>query len=332
MKYFITGATGFLGGEIAQQLERAGHEVIALVRTPSKAGALRDLGVTLAEGDITDKESMRAPMTGVDGVFHAAAWYKVGVRDTSLAHAINVGGTRNVLELMKELGTPRGVYTSTLAVFSDTRGQKPDESYRFEGKHMSKYDETKARAHYEVAEPMIREGLPLIIIQPGVIYGPGDISTMGGARLMYLKGQLPLVPAQTAFCWTHVADSARGHILAMEKGVPGETYILAGPCHTFTEMMDMAEEMTGIRAPRLRPGPGMMKAMAAFMGAVGAIIPLPESYASESLRTSAGTTYFGNDAKARRELGWDARPLREGMHETLSAEMKLAGVKPKKDM
>src|SRR5690242_13065569 len=101
MMYFVTGATGFLGGEIVRQLRAAGHDVIALVRTPSKAGALRELGVTLAEGDIIEKESMRAPMTGVDGVYHAAAWYKVGARDSSMAENINIGGTRNVLELMK---------------------------------------------------------------------------------------------------------------------------------------------------------------------------------------------------------------------------------------
>jgi len=332
MKYFITGATGFLGGEIARQLREAGHEVIALVRTPSKAGALRDLGVSLADGDITDKESMRAPMSGVDGVFHAAAWYKVGVRDKSMAETINVGGTRNVLELMKELGTPKGVYTSTDAVFSDTKGVLVDEAYRFDGKHITEYDRTKWKAHYEVALPMMQAGLPLVIVQPGVIYGPGDTSAMGAARLQYLKGTLPVVPAQTAFCWTHVEDSARGHILAMEKGKVGESYILSGPCHKFSEMLDLAETITGIPAPRMRPSPGMMRAMASLMDVVGAVIPLPETYAGESLRDTAGVTYLGSDEKARRELGWNPRSLEEGLRQTLTEEMKMLGVKARKQM
>ena len=129
MKYFVTGATGFIGGRVARQLLAAGHEVIMLARTPAKAQALVALGVKVHAGDITDKESLRTPMTGVGGIFHIAAWYKVGARDTSQAEPINVGGTRNVLEMMQELGIPKGVYTSTLTVFSDTRGQMVDERY-----------------------------------------------------------------------------------------------------------------------------------------------------------------------------------------------------------
>src|ERR1041384_3873266 len=107
MKYFVTGATGFLGGVLARQLVAAGHQAIALVRTPAKAEALRALGVTLAAGDITYPASLRAPMTGVDGVFHCAAWYKIGV-DPREAERINVDGTRNVLEAMRDLRVPKG--------------------------------------------------------------------------------------------------------------------------------------------------------------------------------------------------------------------------------
>jgi nucleoside-diphosphate-sugar epimerase len=108
MKYFVTGTTGFLGGRVARQLLATGHEVIALARMPSRAQELVALGVKVHAGDITDKESLRTPMTGVDGIFHIAAWYKVGARETSQAEPINVGGTRNVLEMMQELDIPPG--------------------------------------------------------------------------------------------------------------------------------------------------------------------------------------------------------------------------------
>src|SRR5688572_1566143 len=101
MRYFLTGATGFVGGAIARQLREAGHEVRALVRTPAKARDLAAIGVELHSGDITDKASMRGPMTGVDGVYHVAGWYKVGVPDRAAAVAINIDGTRLVLELMR---------------------------------------------------------------------------------------------------------------------------------------------------------------------------------------------------------------------------------------
>ncbi len=330
MKYFLTGATGFIGGNLARQLVQAGHEVRTLVRTPGKAQDLIDLGIQVHQGDITDKESMRAPMTNVDGVFHVAAWYKIGARDKSQAERINVQGTRNVLELMKELGVARGVYTSTIAVFSDTHGQAVDETYRFDGKPLTEYDRVKWLAHYEVAEPMIKQGLPLVIVLPGLVYGPGDTSLVRKTLIQYLRGRLPMLPQKTALCWAPVEDTARGHILAMEKGKPGESYILAGPVHTLIEALDMAERITGIPAPHLHTPPGLMKLMSALSGVVEPILPLPEVYTAEALRSFAGVTYLGSNAKAKRELGYTVRPLEEGLRETLLHEMKLLGLEPKR--
>lgn len=322
MKYFITGATGFIGGRVAQQLVAAGHEVVALVRSTSKAGELAKLGVLLAEGDITDKESMRQPMTGVDGVFHIAAWYKIGERDKSIAERINVGGTRNVLELMKELDIPKGVYTSTVAVNSNTDGKVVDERYRFTGPHLSEYDLTKWRAHYEIALPMMEAGLPLVIVQPGVTYGPGDTSAIAEVLQQYLNGKLPMVPDKTAYCWAHVDDTARGHIQAMERGKVGESYFLTGPIHTLFDALQIAESITGIKAPRLKAAPGMLLALSSLMSLVEKVIPISGQYSSETLRVSAGATYLGTSAKAERELGFTVRPLAEGLRETLDALIK----------
>ena len=266
MKYFLTGATGFLGSQVARQLLAAGHSVNALVRTPAKAAGLAALGAALFAGDITDKDSLREPMTGTDGVFHIAAWYKIGARDKTEASRINIDGTRNVLEAMRDLGIRKGVYTSTLAIWSDTHGMKPDESYRYSGPHISEYDRTKAAAH-AVAEGFIREGLPLVIVQPGVIYGPGDTSSLHTAIGQYLTGKLPMIPSRTTFCWAYVDDVARGHLLAMEKGKPGESYIIAGPCHTVSEFFEMAEAITGVKAPRMRAAPGLMRATSGLAGA-----------------------------------------------------------------
>ncbi len=329
MKYFVTGATGFIGGEVVRQLIAAGHTVVAVVRSPEKAQALTNLGVEIHQGDITDKASLRAPMTGADGVFHIAAWYKLGARDTSVAEKINVQGTRNVLELMQELNIPKGVYTSTVAVFSDTRGKVVDETYQFSGKHISEYDRTKWAAHYEVALPMIKAGLPLVIVLPGAVYGPGDTSLIGETFTQYLKGKLPMLPKQTTFCWSHVEDTARGHLLAMEKGTPGESYIIAGPCHTFEATFEIAATITDIPAPRLRIPPAAIKSMAALMGVIGKVVPLPPTYTAETLRVTAGATYTASNAKARRDLGFDPRPLDEGLRPTLLAEMERLGIQKK---
>ncbi len=325
MRYFVTGATGFVGGRVVRQLVDSGHEVVAVARNPDKAQDLAALGVTLARGDVTDKESMRAPMTGADGVFHIAGWYKIGVKDKRDGERINIGGTRNVLELMRELGIPRGVYTSTLAVFSDTHGRLVDETYRYDGPHLSEYDRTKWVAHYEVAEPMIAAGLPLVIVQPGLIYGPGDTSSVRTTLLQYLQRKLPMIPTRTAFCWAHVDDIARGHILAMERGRPGESYIIAGPPHTLVDALQLAVSITGVPGPRIHVPPAGMKATAALMSVVERAVPVPDEYSAEYLRVNAGTTYLGDNAKARRELGYAPRPLRDGLAETLQHEMRLLG-------
>jgi len=329
MKFFLTGATGFIGGRLLRQLLAAGHEVTALVRDPGLARGPALPRVTMAAGDITDAASVRRAMVGADGVFHLAAWYKVGARDRSMAERINVGGTRHVLEAMRDLGVPRGVYTSTLAVFSDTGGRVVDETYRHRGGWLSEYERTKAAAHYDVALPMIERGLPLVIAQPGVNYGPGDTSSVRTVLIQYLTRRLPMVPRGTAYCWAHVDDTARGHVLCLERGRPGETYIIGGPVHTLIEALETAERLTGIPAPRLRPGPGVVRALAAVMGMVERVVPLPETMTGEGLISIAGVTYTASNEKARRELGYAPRPLDVGLRETLDHEIGRLGLAPR---
>ena len=326
MKYLVTGASGFIGGCLARQLVRDGHEVAALVRNPGAAGDLEAAGVSIHQGDVRDKPSLRAPMSGIDGLFHLAAWYRIGVNDRGEAYRINVEGTRNVLETARELGVPRIVYTSTVAVSSDTGGRLVDEGFRHQGPWLTRYERTKWMAHYQVARPMAEGGLPLVILQPGVVYGPGDPSAIGTAFRQYLRGRLPVTPQRTAFCWAHLEDTAAAHRLAMERGRLGESYIVAGPVHTFREVFELAERLTGIPAPRIHPGPSAMKSAAALTKILGAVIPLPSAYSAESLNIMAGTTYIGNNRKARRELGFTPRSLAEGLRETLRYEMKRLGL------
>lgn len=317
MKYFVTGATGFVGGELVKHLRQAGHEVVALVRNPDKAKHLEALGITLAKGDVTDQASMRAPMQGCDGVYHVAGWYKLGGRNIAEGQAINVDGTRNVLELMAELGIPKGVYTSTLAVNSNTHGASPDETYHFNGKHLSAYDRTKAEAHH-VAESFIKKGLPLVVVMPGLIYGPEGTSMSDDALRDYLRGRLPMIPKVTGFAWAHVDDVVQGHILAMEKAAPGSTYIICGPNHTFEEGLQIAREVSGKRMPLVVP-PWMLLVSSWISASVEWLIPLPDMYRSETLKVQAGTTYYGDNSKAKRELGFNPRPLKEGLKQTFDA-------------
>ncbi len=319
MKYFVTGATGFLGGRIASMLRELDHKVVALVRNPEKAVDLKKQGVEIVQGDITVKESMRDAMNGVDGVFHVAAWYKIGAKDKSPAKLVNVTGTRNVLELMKELEIPKGVYTSTLTINSDTKGTVADETYKFNGKHISEYDKTKAEAH-KVACEFIKQGLPLVILMPGLIYGPNGTSLSDESLRMFLRKRLPMIPSKSAYNWAHVDDVAGIHIKAMEKAEPGSVYMVGGPIHTLTEAFEIAHKITGIRKPFTVPYQ-LLKLTRIFSLLVEKIIPLPPMYTSEALRVQAGVTYLGNSNKAKVELGYNPRNLSEGLKETLLYEL-----------
>jgi nucleoside-diphosphate-sugar epimerase len=221
-----------------------------------------------------------------------------------MAERINVEGTRNVLETMRDLDVPRGVYTSTLAVFSDTRGEKPDESYTFAGTHLTEYDRTKWLAHYRVALPQISAGLPLTIVQPGVVYGPGDRSLIHDAFVQLLRERLRFVPTGTAYCWAYVEDVARGHILAMERGKPGESYIESGPAYSLIDVFNLAAQLAGVRPPPFHAPSWLLRFAALMLRPATAHLNRPSSFHPETLRASSGATYLGDDAKARQDLGF----------------------------
>lgn len=333
MHYFVTGATGYIGSRLAQRLVEDNHQVTALVRDPAKATTLAEQGVRLVQGDITQKESMRAAMAGseeanlegakVDGVFHLAAMYALGQQDNHRMQAVNVEGTRNVLELAQECGIARVVYTSTATVFSNTHGQVVDETYHhaYEDGFVNEYERSKWLAHYHVAQPMMQAGLPLIIVMPSLVYGEDDSSAIGNMLRQYLQGNLHFSPKHCAYSWAHVEDVVNGHILAMEKGTLGQEYILSGVNASLESVLELAQAITGIPAPRLRLSPSMMRATEKLAHLANAFYPLSTSYHPEVLRSTAGVTYLSSHAKASTALGYEVRSLREGLRTVLEHEL-----------
>lgn len=324
MEYFITGATGFIGGHLAHQLLDDGHDVVALARSPADATDLEAAGATVVEGDITEKETLRDPMEGVDGIFHVAGWYDVGATDPSLGDRINVEDTRNVLDVMASLDVPKGVYTSTLAVNSDTGGDVVDEAYHYTGPHLTAYDRTKWEAHYDVVEPRVADGLPLVTVMPGLVYGPGDTSVFGDALRAYLAGDLPVIPREVAYSPGHVVDIARAHVRAMERGTAGESYIVGGEPTTLVALFDIVADIAD-RAPPRAVSPAIFGALAPVADLLGRILTLPKEYRAERLRVLAGVTYLGDNSKAKDELGLEHRPLRDGLEETVAYEQAQLG-------
>lgn len=317
MKAFVTGGSGFIGRHLIRQLVDKGYEVHALARSAESMAMVRSLGALPVPGDIHDVESMRPAMQGSDVLFHAAAWFKFGGPDGINAEVTNVSGTRKVLRLAHDLGIPKIIYVSSIAVFGNTKGHLADENYFNAGPFPTEYERTKWLAHYKVAIPLIEKGAPIIIAMPGGVYGPGDTNIIAQQMRLFFRG-LPLIPApETTLTFAHVDDVAAGLILLAEKGRIGESYILAGPAVPLGELVEFWAYLTGKPAPALRVPAGILKSLSPLFGVLQPALNLPSVFAQETV-SALGGTFIASSQKARTELGWQTRPLQNGMLETFA--------------
>jgi nucleoside-diphosphate-sugar epimerase len=320
MKAFITGATGFVGGRLAERLRERGDDVVCLVRSPQKAAKLESLGCTPVAGDLRDEDAIRKGMEGCDAVFHVAADYRVGLKKTSHDSMTdtNVGGTTRVLDAAAATPTVKKVvYVSSLVVNGNTRGQVVDESYEHPGDgYTSHYEKTKLEAH-RVADEKAAAGVPVVIVQPGSIYGKGDESVTGGIIRDAARGKLPMVSfADAGFTMVHVDDVVDGILAAYEKGRVGESYHLGGERVTMRQLVEAAAEAGGKKPPRINLPPVMVKMSVPIAPLVTKAMGLPPNL-KELISSSDGVTFWGSHDKAAAELGYSPRDLRTGLKETV---------------
>jgi len=317
MKAFVTGGTGFIGKQLVRKLRERGDEVVALVRTPSKA---TDLDAEIVQGDLSDEDAIRKGVQGCDSVFHVGATYKVGIPKTEHAamYDANVKGTERVIDNAVEAGVQRIVYVSTGNVYGNTRGQVVDETYvrPQPPDFLSYYDETKYLAHQAALE-RIKAGAPLIIAQPGGVYGPGDPSELGNMIDQARTGKLKLrLFPDAGFNFIYVDDVADGLLLVHDKGRIGEAYNIAGEKATMGDLVDKTCELVGRKPPKATMPPAMMKMAIPIGPVVGKIMGFPPNL-GELIKTSDGVTFWMTDQKARDELGFAPRDLDSGLRQTL---------------
>jgi len=323
VKVFVTGGTGFIGGEVVRQLRDRDDEVVCLVRNPEKGQKAAALGCELVSGDLGDAEAIRKGMEGCDAVVHAAAMYEVGIpaKQRPAMWEANVAGTERVLKAALEAKVPKVVYVSTVGVFGNTHRQVVDESYEHPGKEFtSYYEETKLEAH-RIAKRMIADqGLPGLIVQPGGVYGPGDTSQVADLLEQFLAGKLPLMPfPELGICLSHVEDVAAGILLALDKGELGETYVISGPVTTMREAIETVAAATGRKAPKRAMPVGLLKAMTPIGPLVGKLMGQPPNL-RELISSADGVTFWASHEKASRELGYSPRGMEEGLRQTLEAD------------
>jgi nucleoside-diphosphate-sugar epimerase len=323
VKVFVTGGTGFIGGEIVRQLRDRGDEVVCLVRSPGKATKLRELGCELASGKLSDEAAIRQGMNGCDAVIHAAAMYEVGIpaEQRPAMREANVAGTERVMKAALEEKVPRIVYVSTVGIFGNTHKQVVDETYENpETDFTSYYEETKLEAHKLVQRMIDEQELPAIIVQPGGVYGPGDTSQVADLLEQFFAGKLPLVPfPEFGLCLTHVEDISCGVLLALHRGGLGETYVISGPVTTMRETIETVAKVSGRRAPKRDLPTVLMKAMVPIGPLVGKVMGQPPNL-RELISSADGVTFWAGYDKAQRELGYSPRGLEVGLRQTLEAD------------
>jgi dihydroflavonol-4-reductase len=326
VRVFVTGGTGFIGGEVVRQLRARGDEVACLARDPEKAKAVEALGCDIVSGDLGDAAAIRAGMEGRDAVIHAAAMYEVGIPASQrpAMRETNVAGTERVLRAALDAAVPKVVYVSTVGVFGNTHHRVVDESYEHPGREFTScYEETKLEAH-RIARRMIAEQeLPCVIVQPGGVYGPGDTSSIAALLDQFLSGRMPLLPfPELGICLSHVEDIAAGILLALDKGRVGEAYVLSGPVTTVREAIGVVAGITGRRAPKRSIPAPLMKALTPLGPLVGKLMGQPPNL-RELISSADGVTFWASHEKASRELGYAPRSMEEGLRQTLEAEGRL---------
>jgi nucleoside-diphosphate-sugar epimerase len=319
---FVTGSTGFIGTALVNELVRRGHAVHALVRAASNTDGLTNQHISMVRGDILDPESLVRGLRGCTQVYHLAAYAKNWARDPSTFFLQNVEGTRNVFQAAREAGVRRMVFTSTIVVFGPTPpGLVADESMpRMTQDYCTEYEESKTLAEQEVLK-LASTGLPVVIVNPTRVYGPGKSTEGNSVSLMldrYQRGKFPFLlnKGKDVGNYVLVDDLVQGHILAMENGRLGERYILGGENISLKGLLDMVDKETGQRHRQIHLPPRLALLYSALEQKKAEWFGLYPQVTPGWVRTFLQDWAYCS-AKAERELGYQITPLREGIRKTL---------------
>ena len=309
MKALVTGATGFVGAAVARALLGGQWQVRVLARRGSDRRNLQNLNVEVCEGDLGDSSSLEHAAQGCDGLFHVAADYRLGAPDPAELYRVNVEGTRKVLSAAYRAGIRRIVYTSSVATIGipadGTPGDERSESSL--ANMIGHYKRSKYLAE-EVVRDAAQSGLSVVIVSPSTPVGPGDVKPTPTGQLVLdaAAGKMPAY-VDTGLNIVHVDDVAAGHLLAYERGTPGERYILGGQDLSLREILEMIARLEGRKPPRVRLPYGLVLPIAYVAEGFARITGRRGRITLEGVRMSRKKMFFSS-AKAARELGYRWRP------------------------
>jgi dihydroflavonol-4-reductase len=314
----VTGASGFVGSAVARALQARGTPLRLLVRASSPRKNLEGLEAEVVVGDMADVSAMAVAMHGVRHLFHVAADYRLWARDPEEIVRNNLSGTHAVLGAALAAGVERVVYTSSVATlgFRDD-GAPSDETLPLKpAEAVGAYKRSKVIAEREV-ERMVADGLPVVIVSPSTPIGPRDVKPTPTGRIIVeaAEGRMPAF-LDTGLNLVHVDDVALGHLLALDKGRQGENYILGGQDVSLGQMLADIAALVGRKAPILSLPHAPLYPLAIATEALAYLTGKEPFLTRDALKMSRHRMFFSS-AKAKRELGYAARPYTEGLSDAV---------------
>ena len=320
-KTLVTGGTGFIGSHVVKELARRGDDLRLLAREGRDLSHLHGVEFERATGDVCDRDSVRSAMDGVERVFHVAGKTSMKPRDRHRVFEVNVGGTRNVMEEALRAGVVRVVHTSSVGAVgpADPGGTADEEQPFTAGRLGIAYVNSKHEAEMATLR-VAAKGLPVVVVNPAFVLGPDDPT--GTSNDLVRRLLLRRVPAYIdgALSIVDVRDVARGHLLADERGAAGERYILSGRNFTLQRLFADLGRIAGVPTPPVRVPGRVMVATIEAMERAG--VPVPAS--SDEVRSGLQWWTYRHD-KARRELGYSARPHEETLEDTVRWQLENLG-------
>jgi dihydroflavonol-4-reductase len=311
VRVFITGATGFVGGHVARSYAAEGASLRLLTRKTSRLDSLDDIHAEMVTGDLREPERLRSALLGCDALVHVAADYRLWVRDPDQMYAANVTGTRELLKLAFEVGVRRVVYTSSVA----TMGFKSDGTIVNEvtpvslGEMIGHYKRSKFLGELEAIRAA-KAGQHVMILNPTTPIGPGDWKPTPTGRIIvdFLNKNFPAY-VDTGLNLVDVAEVARMHVVALERGIPGERYILGGENLTLKQILDRMSAITGLPSPTMKVPHAVAMAFAFFDENFTGKLRGKEPRATVEAVRMGKKMMFASSAKAERELGFQVVPI-----------------------
>jgi dihydroflavonol-4-reductase len=319
MPALVTGGTGFVGANVARELVAAGETVRVLARPGGDRRALEGVAVEFVEGDLLDPASLRRAVRGVQTVYHAAADYRLWAPDPSILYRTNVDGTRAVLEAAGEAGVGRIVYTSSVGALGIPKDGSPgtEDTPVSLADMVGDYKRSKFLGE-QVALELARRGLPVVVVNPSAPVGPWDVKPTPTGQMIvdFMRGRM-VATVDTGLNVVHVRDVARGHLLAADKGRPGERYILGHRDLPLSEIFGILAELTGRRPPRFRVPYALAWAGAACFEGVARLTRRPPVVPLTAVRMARKRMFFSS-ARAVRELGLPQTDVRVALGDAVA--------------